>query len=258
MHTSLRVRSAIKRASLILSATPEDQKKIRDIHHRDSILMADTGTNPAAIKQNPHSWNQKQPLRLIWSGLFLGRKALPVALWALNMLPNRNMVELHILGDGAEKNGWTQLAHKLDVAQQCNFYGMVPHKQALEITSSCDCMIFTSFQEATSTVIMEALTYGLPVICHDTCGMASIIDNTCGFKIPVISPKESARRFNMSIQRLLDNPSLVLSLSKGALIKAQEHNWDNKACKMTSFYQDILLSRQNNLDSLSKKQKYNS
>lgn len=48
-----------------------------------------------------------------------------------------------------------------------------------------DLFFFTSIMEATSTVLVEALMNRLPVLCFDTCGMGTIVDETVGCKIPL-------------------------------------------------------------------------
>ena len=63
-----------------------------------------------------------------------------------------------------------------------------------------DVFVFTSLQEGTSTVVMEALALGLPVICHDACGMGVAVNERCGIKVPMISPGLSQGGFAAAIR----------------------------------------------------------
>ena len=60
-------------------------------------------------------------------------------------------------------------------------------------------LLHTSLAEATSTVILEALARGLPVVCHDACGMRIAVDDRCGIKVPLIDPNTSIKGFSRAI-----------------------------------------------------------
>ena len=75
--------------------------------------------------------------------------------------------------------------------------------------------VFTSLQEATSTVVPEALSLGLPVICHDVCGMEVAVTPECGIKIPLLDPATSIRGFVEAILKL-SHPMELERLSAGS------------------------------------------
>ncbi len=45
--------------------------------------------------------------------------------------------------------------------------------------------VITSLKDLTSTVLLEALAQGVPVICPDHCGFADVVTGECGLKIPM-------------------------------------------------------------------------
>jgi len=47
----------------------------------------------------------------------------------------------------------------------------------------CNLFFFASIQDATSSIVLEALTFGLLLICHDDNNYGTIINESCGFKI---------------------------------------------------------------------------
>ncbi len=61
----------------------------------------------------------------------------------------------------------------------------VEHAQVFELMADADFFVHTRIQEATSSVITEALTMGLPAICHDGFGMSVAVTDTCGIKVPL-------------------------------------------------------------------------
>ena len=57
------------------------------------------------------------------------------------------------------------------------------HDKILKMMASSDLMFFTSIMEATSTVVLEAITVGLPILCFNTCGFGPIVKDFAGNKI---------------------------------------------------------------------------
>jgi glycosyltransferase involved in cell wall biosynthesis len=76
----------------------------------------------------------------------------------------------------------------------------------------------------------------MPVICHDACGMAEIIDETCGIKVAMVNPTESTRGYVAALHQLLGDPTLVERLSVGARERAKALRWDKKLAIITEAY----------------------
>lgn len=142
---------------------------------------------------------------------------------------------LDILGDGPERRNWQMLAAKLQLAQ-VNWLGHLPYPEALKAMDRAHVFIHTSYREAASMVILEALGWGLPVICHDACGMAVAVDASCGLKIALESPEKSIEGFRKAIVRLIEQHDLVEKLSVGALRRASLLSWDAKALEIAEAY----------------------
>ena len=65
------------------------------------------------------------------------------------------------------------------------WHGWVERSKALEIMNSAHVFVITSMSDLTSTVILEALSYGLPVIAMDHCGFSNVLNDKCGIKIKI-------------------------------------------------------------------------
>ncbi|MEI8205400.1 MAG: glycosyltransferase family 4 protein [Kiritimatiellales bacterium] len=235
-HGSFSVRKAAKKASKIWAVTDEDLMMITQQWGVEAEQMTETGAVLLDSEMKPRHYDSGRPLRLVWSGVLEGRKALPLLLFALAELSDRERVCLTVLGDGPEEERWMALAKKLKVNYLINWVGRVPLDEAQKVMGDADVFIFTSIKEASSTVVMEALSFGLLVICHDTCGMKHVIDESCGIKIPLDNPEMSSAMFSSAIQRILDAPELIEKLSGGALARARLFAWDKKADTIAQAY----------------------
>lgn len=176
------------------------------------------------------------PIRLCWSGLFLGIKALPVLLHALAKLP-AGSVTVDVLGDGPEAGIWKKLSADLGLAHCVRWRGMLSRIQAMEVMEECHMLVHTSVKEATATVVLEALERGLPVICHDACGMGTAVDERCGIKVPLRDVPTSIDGFSEAISRVIDDPLLLSKLRTGAIQRAGELSWEKKIDAILQAYQ---------------------
>jgi glycosyltransferase involved in cell wall biosynthesis len=86
---------------------------------------------------------------------------------------------------------------------------------------------------------------GIPVICLDHCGQADVINDTCGIKIPVITPKQSIADISKAIICLAENPYLRSSLSKKAKQRVLDFSWEKKTEVMVRIYENAVTNWQN-------------
>ncbi|MFD2111272.1 glycosyltransferase [Thiorhodococcus fuscus] len=240
MRTSGRVRKAVRAADVILAATREDQTALRRTHGLESVLLNEQGTTSQLTTARP-SRSTQTPLKLVWCGLFVGRKALPLGLKAMQRaLAAGANIQLDIVGSGMTETTWKELAQHLGIASHCRWHGMVEHAKALDIMADSDALLFTSLQEGTPAVILEALQSGLPIVCHDACGFGTTVNDECALTVPLRNPEISIAGFTAAILRLAHEPGLVERLSAGAIARAAELSWQSRALLMMEHYQYAL------------------
>ena len=164
-------------------------------------------------------------MRIVWSGVHERRKALEVILHALPALPET--VVLDVLGEGRETARWKRLAKHLCIADRIVLHGWLAKDKAQDVVAKADVFVITSLRDLTSTVLLEALAAGKPVICLNHCGFSDVVDDTCGIKIPVGKPKDVIRSFAEALRRLQEE-ALRKRLSDGARKRAEEFSWEGK------------------------------
>jgi hypothetical protein len=125
--------------------------------------------------------------------------------------------ELVVLGEGAETARWKALAQSLGIAAHTRWLGQLPHAQAQAEVSRADAFVLTSVQEGTPHVVLEALALGVPVLCHDACGMGVAVNESCGIKIAMRDPETSIAGFAKAICLLSQQPARVNEFYRGAL-----------------------------------------
>lgn len=234
----IRAKRAARIAKKIWAVTDADYRMISGLWGVECEKMVETGTilrNDGRVR----NWDGKSPLRIIWSGIHTSRKALPVLLYALSKVRNYDW-QLDILGDGPENKSWKHLAETLGIAGRLLWHGMVAHDEALKIMDRGQVFAFPSLKEGTPHVVLEALSLGLPVICHDACGMGTVVTRDCGFKIPLKDPETSIWGFVEALQAIATEPGLIASKSLAAIERARELSWAAKARQISVAYERVV------------------
>jgi glycosyltransferase involved in cell wall biosynthesis len=231
---SARLKQMVLQAKRIWTITNDERRIVEGIGAGKADPMVDTAP-PSEIAGCVRRYDGDRLLRLCWSGRHEIRKALPLLLQALAGLPERGKVVVDVLGEGPETQGWKELAGRLNLPG-ITWHGRLPYQQALLTMGQADVFVHTSFREAASMVVLEAMGWGMPVLCHDACGMAVAVDETCGIKVAFDNPERSIQGFREALEQILNNPPLVEKLSAGALRRASELSWDAKVREMAEAY----------------------
>ncbi len=240
---SLRAKQAAKRPnSILIAATPGNQKWIKELWHVNAQIICEVGqeTNQSLFEIASRT-NDDAALKIVWSGQHTPGKNLTLLLNALKVI--RFPYELHILGNGVMTTKWQNLAEKIGINKNCNWHGWLEREKAIEIMQTGHVMCITSISDLTSTVTLEALSYGLPIICLDHCGFSHVVTEACGIKIPVESPIIVSEKIAKSLQILHENESFRQKLSLGAMERAMEFSWDKKMTQLNSIYNSLMEKR---------------
>lgn len=222
----------------IIAATSKIQTEIWRLYKQKSAVLSEVGL-PASAKQNVVlKRNQGEPLRLVWSGNFIASKALLLLLLAMARLPRDVNVEAHVLGDGPYMQAWRDWAQKLGLTNVV-WRGRLTRGEALEAMRGGHVFVQTSLKDLTSTVIVEALFAGMPVITLNHCGFSDVVDNTCGVKITVGSKTQIVRDMAQAIEGFYRDEPRRTVLAQGALKRADNYTWETKLARLTEIYAGV-------------------
>ena len=227
-HVKRRPRLAARKANsyeALIAATGENQREMSRLWHVDSVVSSEIGimnVEDAIEKSNG-------PLKIVWCGQFTRGKALPLLLWALARVKNHLPIKstLDVIGDGAMRVRWMRLAERLGLAQMITWHGWVKRAEAIRVQKSSNVSVITSIRDLTSTVLVESLACGNPVICLDHCGFSDVVNETCGIKVPVGWSRDVVDGFAKALVVLSDT-ARRMALSTGAVRRAREFLWEEK------------------------------
>ena len=240
MRLSMRVAFARHAARTVFASTSVDLVALRKQGVGNVVLLGENASQ-GPKRREPRCRDQSQPLKLVWSGLHIPRKALPIALNALARCP-ADRAELHVLGMGPETVRWKKIANRLGVQERCHFHGWLRRDRAIELVRGMDALVLTSVQDATTAALFEALEEGLPVVAHRACGFQDILTSDCALLVPLQSPDVSCSGFADAILQLANDPDLYNRLSSGALHRTAECTWEKRAAAVLRAYRGVVES----------------
>ena len=237
MNLSPRVYRAVARASTVLCAT-EDERNVLRRRYPDKLLVVIPETGIERNELIPRTPLADGRFHVLWVGRFIPGKKLDLALRVMARLPQPDIV-LEVLGSGREEenDAYRVLTEQLGITDRVFWHGDVPHAEVIRWMCSCDLFFFTSVHEVTSTVIMEAISARLPIVCFDICGFGPLVDDRIGRKVLCINPEQAEKDFASTISHLYANPDELASMSTGGMDHLRRLTWDYKMEQLTNIYE---------------------
>lgn len=233
---------AMRRASYVIAANSNVYKYIKKNHRKDVVLLNETGCYE---KKNP-MMNQNRDSKkfdILWVGKFDYRKQLELAVRTLTFLvPKYPFIKLKIVGDINNETfeRLTHLSKKLGIDKNIEWIGQIPNKEVHLLMQESDVFLFTSIDEGTPHVVLEAIQNNLPVVCFDTCGQGDVVNDSIGIKIPLSTFSKSPLEFSHAISNLIEDRDSLLQLKQNCYLRQKELSWDSKIKAVLKIYADLL------------------
>lgn len=227
------------RSGGLIAATEGIRREIRSWYGQESRVVCEIGP-PGSVATSITERGPGEPLRIAWSGLHLPRKALPLLLRGLAGLGSRLDWRLTVLGTGPLTGRWQKLAGELGIADRIDWTGKLPRDQAVRKVHDAHVFAITSLKDLTSTVLLEALSQGVPVVCPDHCGFSNVVTEGCGVKVKMEHPRQLERDLAEAIAGLGADEPRRRTLARGALERIGDFGWDVKADEVHRVYQDVI------------------
>lgn len=173
--------------------------------------------NMVRCEQLPQRGARHNPPVIGAMGRFVKKKGFDIFIDALQLLKEQGYHFTATLGgDGDEKARLKKRARAAGLKQLLRFPGWVEDKKAFYTGSDIFCL--PSLHEPFGIVLLEAFTFGTPVVATDTEGPRDII--TPNFDALIVG-KESAAELAAALARMLDDPALCERLAANGFEKAK-------------------------------------
>lgn len=243
LRYSKRLKRAIDNTDILISALPLTKIQFEKIHKKESIYLPENGLSE--MKTNtPVTYVSQTPLKLIWVGEISQRKALVILLDALNLLPPSMLHLFHVdvIGEGKMRNRMENYCKTHGLDGIVAFHGKIKREEVADYFSKSHLHIISSLGEATTTVLWEAMSYGVPTMTLDHCGMSGVVCDNCGIKIPIHSYKQVVSDMANQLLYIVQHPNTIARLSSGVLQCSAKYSWDIRLQIFNNAYSEAILS----------------
>jgi glycosyltransferase involved in cell wall biosynthesis len=193
---------------------------------RDRITVIPRGfAGPPAFATAPI----RVPGRIVIAGRLLAykRTELILAAWpsVVERVPH---AVLHVVGDGPELSALKRLADQLKLGESVRFLGQLAERdQVLAEIAAAELLLQPSIREGQSTVVLEALMLGTPVVAAvgDETAVGDFLGDPQATALARIGADETAEAWSQRIVQLLCDSNARAQLASAGSAAVKELGW---------------------------------
>jgi len=176
---------------------------------------------------------------VLYTGILRARKGLFDLVECAKLVSKlRPDVHFVVCGKGPFLRKLEKEVREQRMQEQINLLGFVKREELIRLYQNATLHVVPSHYEGLPTVLLEAMSCGLPVVATDVCGNKEVITNGVnGFLVPSKSPKAMAEVILM----LLENENIRERVGKAARNTIEDkYTWDKITDNVLASYLQIL------------------
>lgn len=156
-----------------------------------------------------------------------------------------NKIHYVICGHGELSQYLHQLSRELNVLDSISFLGY--REDMMEIFQIADIFVFPSFQEGLPVALLEAMAYGLPVICSDIRGSNDLMGGNAEKSVDIcdggimIKKADDVSAYSQAISYMIEDKNALRLMGEINREKAKNFSIEYVKEAMKKIYQRILL-----------------
>ena len=202
-----------------------------------SELIPSIGLRTKELPRSEHR-RSEGPLRCLFVGKIIAWKGIDLALEALSA--SGTNATFTLIGTGNYLASAKRHAAKLGLGNRVVFRGQVTREQVLAAFRDFDVMLFPSIHDTGGFAVIEAMFYGLPVICLDCGGPAVAVRDGCGIRVPVQTRHRVIEELAAAIRFYDQDRQALLTHGNAAHASTLEHfDWDKRGDQINAVYNKI-------------------
>lgn len=147
---------------------------------------------------------------------------------------------LLVVGDGPDVPAVRALAHEMGVAERIHFLGFVSEEEKHRALAVADVFVSTSQHEGFGLVFLEAMAFGLPVVCYDRGGQTDFLATPATGHVVSLN---DVGAFTAAVRALQSAPALRAAIRDRNLAKVEGFFIDRCAQAYESIFERALAAR---------------
>jgi glycosyltransferase involved in cell wall biosynthesis len=245
INLSPATRSMMRNAHFILTTNKETEHLVKRLGAKNTCLFLDSGLSNEFLPKEFPIRKQREVLKILWVGKLIPIKAVQLALFV--MKKSKVPAMLTIVGDGSLGK---ELKNIIDrdskLRQKVDWWGKVPWHDVRNAYLDNDVFLFTSLRDSFGSQLLEAMGFGLPIICLNHHGARDFIPDDAGFKIDISNFNETINNIVLAIKQLYANPNMRIKMGMAGYKYAREQTWPRRVNLMLKIYKMVLQHHNSN------------
>lgn len=226
-----------KKDAYIISATKTNHDFLLNRYKVKTPIIPEVG-KVSGLKTTLTERKPNHPLKIVWCGKLITGKNLTFLLKVLSEI--EHPFELNIIGKGVQEQKMKLLCKKLNIEDKCKWHDWLEPPEVLNILKKSHLMCITSISELTSTVLIEGLSAGLPIIAFNLFGFKNIVTEKCGILIPVESFKKMKKEYQKAIEFYFLNENIRIMHCIAAKERSEFVSWEKNINSMKEVYEKAI------------------
>jgi phosphatidylinositol alpha-1,6-mannosyltransferase len=179
-------------------------------------------------------------LEILSIGRLVLRKGFDEIIRALSIVKKkRGDFHLRIVGYGTQEEAIRRVLDEHGIGDNVSMLGRVEYAELADYYLGSDCYLFYGDREGSSLAMVEAVSYGLPLIASDHPGnRAYIADGESGLLVEHKNPEKLSR----AILDLLEHRERLPAMGAKSRAIAASFSWANVAKRYDAFFRRVLGS----------------
>lgn len=225
----------LRKACCIVTPNPYTKATIKEVGITNKVALVE-----AFIDKNIHEVDKCRRDVISFIGTIEPRKGLHLGIQAFKYFselhPTYQFKIAGTLRPGKYIDTLKKTIQKFNLEDKVIFLGRIDEKQKEALYRESKCFLFPSQNEGYGLVLIEAMSYGLPVVAFNNTAMPYTVNNGNGR----IIPNRDIRRMGEALSEILTHHDLYRKLQKGAYDTVQ-HLPDMKSieAQYIEFFQDL-------------------
>jgi len=201
----------------------------------DRALVVGNGVDEHLLEPRTAKCSEKY---ILFIGRLSYRKGLFDLLECAKVVCQRYDIRFVLVGKGELEQKIRAIIEKEGLQDRVILMGHQNRGELVRLYQNATIFVLPSHYEGLPTVLLEAMSCGLPVVATNVSGCPDVVsDGVNGFLVPPKSPEVMVDL----ISKLLDDEALCNELGKNARKTIEEHNtWDRVGGKIEASYQNVL------------------
>ncbi|NNF54396.1 MAG: glycosyltransferase family 4 protein [Acidimicrobiales bacterium] len=233
-------RRLVHSASLILASNPETETVLRRLGAKHVELMLDDGVDPDEMMTRPVVQSTSGPLRVLWVSRIMERKALGMALDAVQLASARCAIHLTLMGDGIPREIVADQLERMINDKLVTDRGWSSQAELEDAYAHHDVLLFNSVRDNGSAPLHSASAYGMPAVVINHQGPGIITSPDWAVQVPPTTTQQSTEDIANALVELAGNPTRRREMGTAALAAARRNTWPTRAAAMTALYHRVL------------------